>query len=69
MRVPSNEVRKQICDTLNKFYCETPDKQDVQCKFSRYTQQDFKIHSTRLKVHLTRFFGGPRGRAVKSAVS
>lgn len=30
MRVPSNEVRKQICETLNKFYCEIPDKQDVQ---------------------------------------
>ena len=33
MRVPSPEVRKQICETLIKFYCELPDKQDVQCKF------------------------------------
>ena len=32
MRVPSAEVRKQICDTLVKFYCELPEKQDVQCK-------------------------------------
>ena len=34
MRVPSNEVRKQICETLSKFYSETPEKQDVQCKIS-----------------------------------
>ena len=33
MRVPSDEIRKQVCDTVITFYCEGPSKQ-VQRKFS-----------------------------------
>lgn len=32
MRVPSRDIRKQICDTLVAFYSEKPTNQDVQSK-------------------------------------
>jgi hypothetical protein len=30
MRIPSDAVRQQICDTLKKFYNEPTTEQDVQ---------------------------------------
>lgn len=43
MRVPSTEVRLQICDTLIKFYCEAPPPQIVQKHMANTLQYNQKI--------------------------
>ena len=43
MRVPSDEIRKQVCDTVITFYCEGPSKQ-VQRKFSFSTSCISHVH-------------------------
>ena len=33
MRVPSNELRQQICDTLKSFYTAKPSRQKLDSEF------------------------------------
>ena len=43
MRIPSDDVRKQICETIIQFYTEAPPIQDVQRHFPNTLQYNQRI--------------------------